>query len=55
MTGYLDESDIMMVEEGFTIKDLLENLLMEVSHTVRGTGVFRTHNASVSRQHQGMD
>uniref|UniRef100_A0A674JN98 Antizyme inhibitor 2 n=1 Tax=Terrapene triunguis TaxID=2587831 RepID=A0A674JN98_9SAUR len=29
MSGYLDESDFMMVEEGFTTRDLLENLLME--------------------------
>uniref|UniRef100_A0A674JRR2 Antizyme inhibitor 2 n=1 Tax=Terrapene triunguis TaxID=2587831 RepID=A0A674JRR2_9SAUR len=36
MSGYLDESDFMMVEEGFTTRDLLENLLMEASQTVRG-------------------
>uniref|UniRef100_A0A8C0G314 Antizyme inhibitor 2 n=1 Tax=Chelonoidis abingdonii TaxID=106734 RepID=A0A8C0G314_CHEAB len=33
MSGYLDESEFMMVEEGFTTRDLLENLLMEVSQT----------------------
>ncbi|NWW93707.1 AZIN2 inhibitor, partial [Rhynochetos jubatus] len=30
MNGYLNESNFMMVEEGFTSRDLLENLLMEL-------------------------
>ncbi|NXN25596.1 AZIN2 inhibitor, partial [Nycticryphes semicollaris] len=30
MNGYLDESNFMMVEEGFTTRDLLENLLVEL-------------------------
>ncbi|NWR57172.1 AZIN2 inhibitor, partial [Bucorvus abyssinicus] len=29
MNGYLNESNFMMVEEGFTTRDLLENLLLE--------------------------
>uniref|UniRef100_A0A8C3XSM4 Antizyme inhibitor 2 n=1 Tax=Chelydra serpentina TaxID=8475 RepID=A0A8C3XSM4_CHESE len=40
MSGYLDESDFLMVEEGFTTRDLLENLLMEVSQTVSEKGAF---------------
>lgn len=35
MTRYLDESDVMMVEEGFTTRDLLESLLLKVAQTVR--------------------
>ncbi|XP_064327450.1 antizyme inhibitor 2 isoform X3 [Phalacrocorax carbo] len=30
MNGYLNESNFMMVEEGFTARDLLENLLVEL-------------------------
>ncbi|XP_010021967.1 PREDICTED: antizyme inhibitor 2 isoform X2 [Nestor notabilis] len=30
MNGYLNESNFMMVEEGFTTRDLLENLLVEL-------------------------
>ncbi|NXW44720.1 AZIN2 inhibitor, partial [Nyctiprogne leucopyga] len=30
MNGYLNESNFMMVEEGFTTRDLLENILMEL-------------------------
>uniref|UniRef100_A0A8D2JG72 Antizyme inhibitor 2 n=1 Tax=Varanus komodoensis TaxID=61221 RepID=A0A8D2JG72_VARKO len=33
MARCLDESDIMMVEEGFTTRDLLENLLLDAAHT----------------------
>ncbi|KAG8142958.1 hypothetical protein E2320_000256 [Naja naja] len=33
MTRYLDESDVMMVEEGFTTRDLLESLLLKVAQT----------------------
>uniref|UniRef100_A0A8C6ZF07 Antizyme inhibitor 2 n=1 Tax=Nothoprocta perdicaria TaxID=30464 RepID=A0A8C6ZF07_NOTPE len=33
MNGYLDESDFVLVEEGFTPRDLLENLLVEPCHT----------------------
>lgn len=38
MNGYLDESNFMMVEEGFTTRDLLENLLMELCQAVRAGG-----------------
>ncbi|NXN55986.1 AZIN2 inhibitor, partial [Rynchops niger] len=30
MNGYLDESNFMMVEEGFTVRDLLQNLLVQL-------------------------
>lgn len=39
MTRYLDESDVMMVEEGFTTRDLLESLLLKVAQTVRTKAV----------------
>ncbi|KAM6399755.1 antizyme inhibitor 2 isoform 1-T1 [Rhynochetos jubatus] len=35
MNGYLNESNFMMVEEGFTSRDLLENLLVELCPAVR--------------------
>lgn len=35
MNGYLNESNFMMVEEGFTTRDLLENLLVEPCQAVR--------------------
>ncbi|XP_010169690.1 antizyme inhibitor 2 [Antrostomus carolinensis] len=35
MNGYLNESNFMMVEEGFTTRDLLENLLVELCPAVR--------------------
>ncbi|XP_009869737.1 PREDICTED: antizyme inhibitor 2 [Apaloderma vittatum] len=35
MNGYLNESNFMMVEEGFTTRDLLENLLVELCQAVR--------------------
>ncbi|XP_010282643.1 PREDICTED: antizyme inhibitor 2 isoform X1 [Phaethon lepturus] len=38
MNGYLNESNFMMVEEGFTTRDLLENLLVELCQAVRASG-----------------
>ncbi|XP_019329081.1 PREDICTED: antizyme inhibitor 2 isoform X1 [Aptenodytes forsteri] len=35
MNGYLNESSFMMVEEGFTTRHLLENLLVELCQAVR--------------------
>ncbi|XP_059686753.1 antizyme inhibitor 2 isoform X2 [Gavia stellata] len=35
MNGYLNESNFMMVEEGFTTRDLVENLLVELCQAVR--------------------
>uniref|UniRef100_A0A8C5TT19 Antizyme inhibitor 2 n=1 Tax=Malurus cyaneus samueli TaxID=2593467 RepID=A0A8C5TT19_9PASS len=35
MNGYLNESNFLMVEEGFTTRDLLENLLGELCQEVR--------------------
>lgn len=34
MNGYLNESNFMMVEEGFTSRDLLESTLVELCRTV---------------------
>lgn len=40
MAGYLSESDFVMVEEGFSTRDLLEELTLGASQatTVRGHG-----------------
>lgn len=35
MNGFLTESNFLMVEEGFTTRDLLENLLGEQCQEVR--------------------
>lgn len=35
MNGYLNESNFTMVEEGFTPRDLLENLLVGLCPSVR--------------------
>lgn len=34
MNGYLNESNFMMVEEGFTSRDLLESTLVELCRTI---------------------
>lgn len=39
MIRYPDESDVMMVEEGFTTRDLLESLLLKAAQTVRTKAV----------------
>ncbi|XP_048682069.1 antizyme inhibitor 2 isoform X2 [Caretta caretta] len=51
MSGYLDESDFMMVEEGFTTRDLLENLLMEVSQTSDKGAFFVADLGDVVKKH----
>lgn len=38
MNGYLNESNFMMVEEGFSTRDLLENILVELCQAVRAGG-----------------
>lgn len=35
MNGYLNESNFVMVEEGFTSRDLLESSLVELCQAVR--------------------
>lgn len=40
MNGYLDESNFLMVEEGFTTRDLLENLLGELCQEVRAAALL---------------
>lgn len=40
MNGYLNESNFMMVEEGFTTRDLLENLLVELCQVVRAAALL---------------
>ncbi|XP_034609941.1 antizyme inhibitor 2 [Trachemys scripta elegans] len=51
MSGYLDESDFMMVEEGFTTRDLLENLLMEASQTGNKGAFFVADLGDVVKKH----
>ncbi|XP_025899151.1 antizyme inhibitor 2 isoform X2 [Nothoprocta perdicaria] len=53
MNGYLDESDFVLVEEGFTPRDLLENLLVEPCHTVGGEqgAFFMADLGDVVRRH----
>ncbi|XP_028594941.2 antizyme inhibitor 2 isoform X1 [Podarcis muralis] len=51
MTRYLDESDIMMVEEGFTTRDLLENLLLEVSQAGSQEAFFVADLEDVVKKH----
>ncbi|XP_025037674.2 antizyme inhibitor 2 isoform X1 [Pelodiscus sinensis] len=51
MNGYLDESDFMMVEEGFTTRDLLDNLLMEVSQTTSKGAFFVADLGDVVKKH----
>lgn len=43
MNGYLNESNFTMVEEGFTTRDFLENLLVELCQEVRlgGSAAWR--------------
>lgn len=38
MNGYLNESNFMMVEEGFSTRDLLEDVLVELCQAVRAGG-----------------
>lgn len=40
MNGYLNESNFLMVEEGFTTRDLLENLLGELCQEVRADALL---------------
>lgn len=40
MNGYLNKSNFLMVEEGFTTRDLLENLLEELCQEVRAVALL---------------
>ncbi|XP_066494525.1 antizyme inhibitor 2 [Tiliqua scincoides] len=51
MTGHLDELDIMMVEEGFTPRDLLESLLLEVSQMGNQEAFFLADLEDVVKKH----
>lgn len=51
MTGHLDELDIMMVEEGFTPRDLLESLLLEVSQMGNREAFFVVDLEDVLKKH----
>ncbi|XP_074832211.1 antizyme inhibitor 2 [Carettochelys insculpta] len=51
MSGYLDESDFVMVEEGFTTRDLLDNLLLEVSQTSDKGAFFVADLGDVVKKH----
>ncbi|XP_065506607.1 antizyme inhibitor 2 isoform X4 [Caloenas nicobarica] len=46
MNGYLNESNFMMVEEGFSTRDLLENVLVELCQAVRAE-ISRVQNIGV--------
>ncbi|NWU48826.1 AZIN2 inhibitor, partial [Dromas ardeola] len=51
MNGYLDESNFMMVEEGFTIRDLLENLLMELCQESDQQAFFVADLGDIVKKH----
>ncbi|XP_032083017.1 antizyme inhibitor 2 isoform X1 [Thamnophis elegans] len=51
MTRYLDESDVMMVEEGFTTRDLLESLLLKVAQTGSREAFFVANLEDVMKKH----
>ncbi|XP_070620800.1 antizyme inhibitor 2 [Erythrolamprus reginae] len=51
MTRYLDESDVMMVEEGFTTRDLLESLLLKVAQTGSREAFFVANLEDVVKKH----
>ncbi|XP_070260774.1 antizyme inhibitor 2 isoform X2 [Myotis yumanensis] len=53
MAGYLSETDFVMVEEGFSTRDLLEELTMGASQATRGeaTAFFVADLGAVVRRH----
>ncbi|KAH0631088.1 hypothetical protein JD844_005179 [Phrynosoma platyrhinos] len=51
MTRCLDESDVVMVEEGFTTRDVLENLLLEVAETGSREAFFVADLEDVVKKH----
>ncbi|NXT21883.1 AZIN2 inhibitor, partial [Syrrhaptes paradoxus] len=51
MNGYLNESNFMMVEEGFTARDLLENLLAELCQASDQQAFFVADLGDVVKKH----
>ncbi|NXV21454.1 AZIN2 inhibitor, partial [Cepphus grylle] len=51
MNGYLDESNFMMVEEGFTTRDLLENLLVELCQESDQQAFFVADLGDIVKKH----
>ncbi|KGL91443.1 Arginine decarboxylase [Charadrius vociferus] len=51
MNGYLDESNFMMVEEGFTTRDLLENLLVELCQASDQQAFFVADLGDIVKKH----
>ncbi|NXN44542.1 AZIN2 inhibitor, partial [Rhinoptilus africanus] len=51
MNGYLDESNFMMVEEGFTSRDLLENLLVELCQESNRQAFFVADLGDIVKKH----
>ncbi|XP_015273244.1 PREDICTED: antizyme inhibitor 2 isoform X1 [Gekko japonicus] len=51
MAGYLDELDVTMVEEGFTMKDLMESLLKEASQRGSQEAFFVADLGDVVKKH----
>ncbi|NWY63092.1 AZIN2 inhibitor, partial [Chionis minor] len=51
MNGYLDESNFMMVEEGFTTRDLLENLLVELCQASDQQAFFLADLGDIVKKH----
>ncbi|KAM6045437.1 antizyme inhibitor 2 [Chlamydotis macqueenii] len=51
MNGYLDESNFMMVEEGFTTRDLLEKLLVELSQASDQQAFFVADLGDIVKKH----
>ncbi|NWW03261.1 AZIN2 inhibitor, partial [Oreocharis arfaki] len=51
MNGYLDESHFLMVEEGFTTRDLLENLLAELCQESDQQALFVADLGDIVKKH----
>ncbi|XP_054079326.1 antizyme inhibitor 2 isoform X3 [Rissa tridactyla] len=51
MNRYLDESNFMMVEEGFTTRDLLENLLVELCQESDQQAFFMADLGDIVKKH----
>ncbi|KFQ72417.1 Ornithine decarboxylase 2 [Phaethon lepturus] len=51
MNGYLNESNFMMVEEGFTTRDLLENLLVELCQASDQQAFFLADLGDIVKKH----
>ncbi|NXJ47956.1 AZIN2 inhibitor, partial [Spizaetus tyrannus] len=51
MNGYLKESNFMMVEEGFTTRDLLENLLVELGQVSDQQAFFVADLGDIVKKH----